>query len=204
MKKNILIIISIITFAPLSFTTLKFNVLNFNKRNTGTIGDVKYSILNPEQFVMVNGDGWVLLDGKKIDFESGLYKLLHTTGHSNVIPEGKLPNGDGVFIRGIDTNENDHYGDTDKGRIVGSFQEDAIRNITGSFLGSNPNQQSYVTGSFSSQSFDQGDHNSWARANNRGTKINFDASKSKGIKVANENRPKNINLYIYIKINEPN
>jgi len=159
------------------------NAQEFEKINTGVVGDIKYSILNPEQFAMVNGKGWVLLDGKKLDAQSDLYKLLHETGYSNVIPDNKLPNGDGVFIRGVDTNDEDNYGDTEKNRVVGNYQEDLVgphnHNIGRSKLGDyEPPNDVYILQQNST------DYQSTAKMN------------------TSETRPRNVCLYIYIKINQ--
>ncbi len=167
----------------LLITTIS-NAQELEKVNTGALGDVKYSILNPEQFAMVNGDGWILLDGRKLSSKSDLYKLLNKTGHSNIIPDDKLPNGDGVFIRGVDTDEADSYGEIEKNRIVGTYQDDSFKSHSHVY-----NNDNY-------------DH----RAGKGNSNANVQKSQG-GINTGNtattgsvETRPKNIALYIYIKI----
>ncbi|MEN9415886.1 MAG: hypothetical protein RLZ62_2190 [Bacteroidota bacterium] len=58
---------------------------------SGALGDIKYSILAPAQFALVNGDCWVPMNGSALPASSALRML---TGRT------VLPDGGGVFIHG--------------------------------------------------------------------------------------------------------
>ncbi len=92
----------------------------------------------------------------------------------------------GRFIRGIDKSGGTI--DPDGARTVGNIQEDAIRNITGTLLLSNPNQTG--TGAFTASYANVGDANTWAHR--PGVRATFDASNV--VPTADENRPKNVAL----------
>lgn len=199
MKKTYILIISVVCILLLSFTTIQSL-----KKESGSLGDVKYSVLSPEAFKTTNGCGWVLLKGQRLSNKSDLFKVLNRVGELRKVltNSNELPNADGMFIRSKDTKPFDAYGDPDAKKrkdSVGTYQEDAIRNITGNFLASNPNQGG-VTGVYTSKPFKGGDRNEWG-PNNDNVLITFDTSNAPNVNVAKENRPQNINLYTYIKIN---
>jgi hypothetical protein len=60
---------------------------------SGALGDVKYSILSPTQFAAQNGACWVPMDGRPLATTD---KLRQVTGKTSV------PNGGGLFIRAQD------------------------------------------------------------------------------------------------------
>jgi len=62
---------------------------------SGSVGDIKHSILNPTDFAMENGDCWVPMDGRAI---SGT-KLTDTYGWANV------PDMSGMFVRATEYND---------------------------------------------------------------------------------------------------
>ncbi len=154
---------------------------------TGAVGDVKYSILDEAAFQAENGPCWVLLDGRDI---SGS-RLAALIGQTN------LPDARGYFIRSADTRSGDRVDiDREQGK-VGIFQDDMIISHThaddnfGWGLVKKTVQGEDVT----SGSID---------AAGSGTEPNVKAL-PKAVKMANfggyETRPKNINLYVYIRIN---
>jgi len=82
----------------------------------GTVGDVKMSILDPEDFIAENGDCWVLMDGRGINSSD---RLAQIKGWQNI------PDARGSFIRGYDpTGANDP--DRGPNPPVGSFQGDSF------------------------------------------------------------------------------
>lgn len=82
----------------------------------GTVGDVKMSILDPEDFIAENGDCWVLMDGRGINSSD---RLAQIKGWQNI------PDARGSFIRGYDpTGANDP--DRGPNPPVGSFQGDGF------------------------------------------------------------------------------
>jgi len=137
-----------------------------------TIGDVKYSILEPGSFIPLN-PGWTLLTKQNLEPTSPLGSLGVT----------QLPDGRGVFIRSMNMDRPADEGDADGNRPRGSFQKDAFANHShpikraspgdnGGLLGGNV--AAMLAGTFSTESSPTG---------------------------GNETRPKNIALYLYIKIN---
>lgn len=85
---------------------------------TGTLGDIKYSVLTPEQFKNANGDCWILSDGRFI----ATSKLAIFGGML------QAPDYQGIFVRGMELKiENKQDKDRSRGYIIGDFQEDAIK-----------------------------------------------------------------------------
>ena len=87
----------------------------------GQLGDVKFSILKEGEFRKLNGDGWVLM--KELDIkDSDLFPLV-----KDELPDGKLPDARGVFIRGMNMGRDDGKEDPEGNRKVGSFQADQLQ-----------------------------------------------------------------------------
>lgn len=74
-----------LTYAPYSIRAYTASTVACS----GAVGDVKYSILNPTQFAAENGDCWVPMDGRSIVGS----KLAAATGRSSI------PDCSGLFIR---------------------------------------------------------------------------------------------------------
>lgn len=145
---------------------------------TEKIGDVKYSILEPNIFGQVNGDEWVLMDGRSIEGS----KLFNLTGMSNV------PDARGVFIRNMNLDREATYGDADGNRTVGNYQKDQFESHNHDV---NYNKVEYFfaasgMGLQSDKGQEAGRHDIGINISNRG---------------GNETRPRNISLFLYIKIN---
>ena len=103
-----------------------------------------------------------------------------------------LPDLRGEFIRGWDNGRG-----IDAGRLIGSWQGDAIRNITGTFGGYTANNWDRRSGAFTS---DLGTLYGPQNVDNSSEGQNtttFDASKV--VPTANENRPRNVAALICIK-----
>ena len=103
-----------------------------------------------------------------------------------------LPDLRGEFIRGWDNGRG-----IDAGRLIGSWQGDAIRNITGTFGGYTANNWDRRSGAFTS---DLGTFTGPQVVDNLNEGQNtttFDASKV--VPTANENRPRNVAALICIK-----
>ena len=75
-----------LTFAPYSLGSPFAEKANFVVCS-GALGDVKYSVLNPQQFALVNGSCWVPMDGGNMSNS----KLAAIIGGSTV------PNASGLF-----------------------------------------------------------------------------------------------------------
>ena len=124
-------------------------------------------------------DGYFECNGN--NFSASTYPKLYQALGSTKIPDLR-----GQFVRGWD-----HGAGVDSGRVFGSAQGDAIRNIAGDLGGTE--SRSPINGAFSRGKYNGG-------FNGNGGRIyatNFDASRV--VPTANENRPKNIALMYIIK-----
>ncbi|WP_318842090.1 shufflon system plasmid conjugative transfer pilus tip adhesin PilV [Pectobacterium odoriferum] len=127
--------------------------------------------------------GWLVANGQS--FNKVSYPKL-----ALVYPSGKLPDLRGLFIRGSDQGRG-----YDVGRQTLTEQEDAIRNITGTFQTFDSNSYS-PTGTFKHESREgssvSGKPQPWQHSI-----IKMDASKV--VPTADENRPKNMSFIYIIK-----
>ncbi|WP_080728699.1 phage tail protein [Pectobacterium atrosepticum] len=130
-------------------------------------------------------EGWLELNGQ----------LFNPSGNpmlSSLYPSGQIPDFRGYFPRGWD---NGSDVDTDGSRAILTVQNDAIRNITGSFQTFDSNGYS-PSGVFSHQSRYgsevSGSPQAWSHSI-----VQIDASST--VPTAEENRPKNIAVMFIIK-----
>ena len=185
---------------------------------SGALGDVKYSILNPQQFATVNGNCWVPMDGGNM---SGS-KLAAIIGGSTV------PNAGGLFLRGQESQSgSDNDPDRNSNSTIASFQDQAMQTHTHPFTGTTSYDQAntaapfitytygYFTGNFGNiptdaltRSFEEGrgDPDVYPRMSTadlrgfHGHSVSGTTSNYSNATV-NETRPKNLNLWTYIRIN---
>lgn len=150
--------------------------------------------------------GWLLCDGHAISRSEyiNLYNAIGTAwGEGNGSTTFNLPDLRGMFLRGV-SGESGNDSDADSrvmlvnnggntGNNVGSYQGDAIRNITGSTHGSWASPS--CAGAFYSTSDSApGTFYSWSNVWNR---IAFDASRV--VPTGGDNRPKNVYVTYIIK-----
>ena len=176
-------------------------------RCSGAVGDVKYSILNPTQFAQVNGDCWIPMDGRSI---SGS-KLSQITSSNNV------PDIGGLFVRSQEYGQ-DRDADRTNSTSIATFQDQSYQshNHSGSVgsVTSNPSMATQIT--LNSLPFGnyQGGQNSGTLEEGAGTPNYLPvyaqlsvtlADHAHGLSINNngsaETRPKNVNLWTYIRIN---
>ena len=145
--------------------------------------------------------GWLKANGAAVSrtLYAALFQSIGTTyGTGNGRTTFNLPDLRGEFIRGWDDGRG-----IDSRRALGSFQSDAIRNITGKLdSGQNQAEQLFdnviTSGAFEKeQATKQWTFDSSARGD-AVTAVTFDASRV--VPTANENRPRNIALLACIKI----
>lgn len=141
------------------------------------LGNVQYSVLEPIAFRKANGDQWVEMDGRNIA-GSDLEQLTGMT---------TIPDARGVFLRTMNGGQNPGVGDTEgDSRTIGKYQGDTIIQHTHNFLvvdnwiGPNDTYAPVIDPR----------HNVNATYNSGPTAIG-----------GAETRPRNICLYLYIKIN---
>lgn len=180
-KKQLVLVILCIT----SFLSL--NAQQDSLTCVGAVGDVKWSVLDPEKFQEVNGDCWTLMDGQTLPADTKLKAMGFDA----------IPYGQGVFLRAIDLREPGKRLDPDIRTIPGHYQRDAFqghRHISkGAMMYSNHGNGR--NGSTSSNV------DSWENLSDIMDGYTSDRQNNGTPRVANETRPKNIALYLYIRIN---
>jgi hypothetical protein len=197
-----------LTFAPYSLGSPKAQEVVCS----GAVGDIKYSILAPDDFIKVNGSCWVPMDGRTLTATDKLRTAV--TGGLNQIPDGS-----GAFIR---SQEFAGKADRDPNRTSTS----PIATLQSDDLGSHAHSASL---SVSGNTSTGGEHNhgmdaamSYATDGNNNTNggdgsgsavtntylagshshsISGTASGSTSNAGGSETRPKNLNFWVYIRIN---
>lgn len=164
------------------FALDNFKTSTAQENSEGKIGDVKYSILDPDKFREQNGKGWVLMDGNSIK-DSDL---------SVLIGMDTAPDARGVFIRGMNVKREPSNGDASGDRLVGGYQRDEFRSHQHD-IAPRINVGHSVNGNGSSRRFDTDDGHTWGNIDE-----DMYAMDNTG---GAETRPRNITLYTYIKIN---
>lgn len=181
---NFLITLSLM-FSSLAFSQVAPNqVLSADKFNESTshIGEIKHSLLTESEFQSLYGSCWVKMTGQSI---SGSDLDSHTSGRL-----ASLPNSAGRFLR-------DTGGDAP---ALGSLQSDAIRNISGTFRDKTTFTNDWsVSGAFTKSTGSNFDYTGHSEIRRQNGVINFNASDS--VPTANENRPKNMGVNLFVKIN---
>lgn len=156
--------------------------------------------------------GWLLCDGSAIDRNtySSLFDVIATSwGEGDGTTTFNIPDLRGRFLRGVDAGAGvdiDSAGRTARvsggniGDNVGSYQGDAIRNITGFANSFGTSHSGGTTGAFQSAAVAHG--SGWDNTGGSETfyHLFFDASKADGVKVGSDNRPKNAYVYYIIKV----
>ncbi len=164
---------------------------------SGAVGDVKYSILNPTQFAAENGACWVPMDGRSIAGS----KLAGITGLST------LPDGGGLFIR---SQEFSGGANNDPSRTfnspIATFQGEAVQAHTHD-VAIPPHSHTYIR-----QNVEVYKNGFLINTGNNDILLDKGAptentSEDPGEIVTSggssgpETRPKNLNFWIYIRIN---
>lgn len=156
------------------------------------VGDVINSVLDPSQFKKVHGDGWELAAGQEISPNSDLRRL-----YASQLVEGKkLPDGRGVFIRGMNV-DRPQNGDTGGNRLVGHWQADGIARHKHP-LDNHPDSRYWYLNAGGSGCAIQ--YSCPGRGNTQDNLQRAEPSFHEGS--IDETRPRNISLYTYIKISE--
>src|SRR6266540_3115535 len=81
------------------------------------LGEIRYSILTPEQFQSLYGKGWILMDGSSI-IGSDLEKTFNWT---------EVPDARGLFLRAKNNGRSDGRENQNGDLKLGQFQEDTLR-----------------------------------------------------------------------------
>lgn len=200
-----------LTFAPYSLGSPYAE-----KANTvvcsGAVGDIKHSILSPEQFAAVNGNCWVPMDGRAL---AATDKLRQITGMNS------LPNGGGLFIRSQEFSNSADYDDnrnsnsqiaTIQGEDFRSHRHYATLGLDGKIASAGGHQHNYIdnTFSFGSSPFEapngggegnKGVSRTTDSAGDHTHSLSGNALGYSDYTGGLETRPDNINFWVYIRIN---
>lgn len=179
-----------LTYAPYALAVLETVC-------SGAVGDIKYSILNPSQFAAVNGACWVPMDGRSVAGS----KLNIAFGFNN------LPDGGGLFIRSQEFSSGvNNDPDRNNTSPIGTFQDQAyqIHNHTVNDPGHSHNFSDKFA-STTGSCYDISGGRTYPDPNTLTSTPNNTNSSFSGISINNstgsETRPKNMNFWIYTRIN---
>lgn len=197
------------TYREVSYAALPSSPYSEVAHNSSTFAGMIAPFAGPAEKVPA---GWLLCDGREVS-RSEYQNLYNAVGIAWGKGDGSttfnLPDLRGMFLRGVSGNSNNDP-DKDKrgmlinnggntGNNVGSYQEDAIRNIKGTFNGMDYYDivKGAVTGAFYAKDSNVAGSHSTDYDN---AKIYFDASRSVGVEhVGGDNRPKNVYVTYIIK-----
>ncbi len=189
---------TLITYAPYTFTC-NYAEITQKVICSGAVGDIKYSMLNPGQFAQENGSCWVPLDGRNVNSS----QWAQLTGQSTV------PNISGMFIRSQEYTDGRDPGRTPT-TAVATVQDQMFKTHTHTgTVGMSPSHSHTIPGGA------QNADTRVPRYDATGVEINmsatFGTSTSQSgthnhtLTISNnaggDTRPKNLNLYAYIRVN---
>lgn len=154
------------------------------------VGDVVYSILEPDDFIRLHGGRdrhgntmWRALDGEVLRETDDLRKLFSSQLKNKV----SLPDSRGVFIRCMNNGQERANGDPDGDRAIGSYQRDDFKSHTHPWVAE---LEGFAGGGVLGE---DGDGRSGSGKTSPRVTGSFGGA---------ETRPRNVTLYIYIKVTE--
>lgn len=216
-----------LTYAPFAYSVESARTVECS----GALGDVKYSILAPEMFRIVNGDCWVPMDGRTLA-QDDLLRTKKDDNNTRIYPVDAIPNAGGLFLRAQDFSKDPMAdgspantwrvksdSDKDPGRTststIGTEQQDTIVSHTHTAEDDGVHSHKYKDkyynekiaggggspGSNGGYDDDNDDPNSDTWTREKTTYSS--GSHTHIIKPTGgaETRPANLNLWIYIRIN---
>ena len=177
-------------------TELSYSPYSFAVYSTicsGALGDVKHSILNPAQFASVNGACWVPMDGRSIAGSA----LATLTSMTNV------PDAGGLFVRNQEFSGGANQDpDRTSASPIATYQDQAFLSHNHG-VNDSGHTHSYTDVSYSNSS--DGGGGAFDKADDAINNSRTTGSSTTGISIQNtggtETRPKNMNLWVYIRIN---
>lgn len=194
-----------LTFAPYALGAAKAQ----ESVCSGAIGDIKHSILNPTQFAAANGSCWVPMDGRAL---APTDKYRQITGFTS------LPDAGGLFFRGQEFDNSPTTSDPDRttATAVGTFQDQAMLSHTHTgTMSDNTHAHTFdrvtppITTPFNSTALGTKSYNFFDYFEKLQSTLNIQTAPVSGhthtLTLGNaggtENRPKNLNFWVYIRIN---
>lgn len=197
-----------------------YREINYSQLPSSPYAEVAYNTLIPAGVIVPFGgqvdkipSGWLLCDGSEISRTDyiNLYDAIGVCwGIGNGATTFNLPDMRGMFLRGVSGGSgkdpdassrlvlNNNGGNT--GNNVGSYQGDAIRNITGEIHGTGSDDgplASASAGTGAMSAYKRQGCNGAAGASDGG--FNFDFNASRVVPVGSDNRPKNVYVNYIIK-----
>jgi len=169
---------------------------------SGAVGDVKYSVLSPAEFVSRNGDCWVPMDGRAL-----------ATGDSLRVIKGwtALPDAGGLFFR---AQEFSGGADNDPARTsastIATIQQDDLESHNHTMGTAGDHTHTIRLGYEGDDEGTGGSYNEWTNNPNQnrditgfGGSVSTEGAHTHTINNTGgtETRPKNLNLWVYIRIN---
>lgn len=156
------------------------------------VGDIKYSIIPPSKIETTLGPGWVLMDGRDLKDTDKLRQLTHMQ---------RIPDARGMFLRGMNEGRSGDFADpTGNRQILDQPQSDQFKEHNHG--GGNHSHKTSIANGAQSQ---------WGgyivriseTSANAGKFYEKDTDSGETIRLegGKETRPKNIAVYIYVKIN---
>lgn len=158
------------------------------------LGDVVYSILPPDLFAQTHDGNWLLLAGQELPADSGLAVYLTERGRTDLLPKNadeqpRLPDARGMFLRGLNLARVPVVDPEGEGRLMGREQADQV----------GVHNHRYEFGSTRENAARGGAFGVWAWPHTDGRDTN-PREPNPGRPEDVETRPKNISLYIYVRI----
>jgi len=179
-----------LSYSPYSFTV-------YTAVCSGAVGDIKHSILDPTQFAAVNGACWVPMDGRSIAGS----QLATITGMTNV------PDGGGLFVRSQEfSGSANNDPSRTSGTAIATLQGEAVQshnhpvNDPGHTHGYRDTRQNGDAGAKCGCAGQSAPASADTVSDSETT-----VSSGTNISIQNtggpETRPKNLNFWVYIRIN---
>ena len=184
-----------LTYAPYTFASKTVTC-------SGALGDIKYSIFNPTQFAAVNGDCWVPMDGVKALAGTAMGAIL--TSMTNV------PNGGGYFLRAQDFTNSNIDPDRTSSTPIATSQDQAYLSHNHPFTGTTSTDGFHSHGIPDATSF-RGNGTTGTNGGDGEADLvnstygagshNHSVSGTTNATGGTETRPKNLNFWVYIRVN---
>lgn len=169
---------------------LLISISSLAKTDSLPVGTVIYSIIPPKEFIAKN-QAWMLMDG----CDTALSRLVYGTPDAalnkfqrsllHAMPIEILPDARGLFIRAMNLDRDKTKGDADGNRTAGTEQQDTYKRHSHAYT------DHFPTGTRSDNANDR----------DVGTPNGSSRTPRTSEEGDDETRPRNIALYVYIKVN---
>lgn len=164
----------------LQSTLLSSSAWALPEKDTGNLGEVRYSVLTPENFQRIYGDAWIPMDGRNIE-TSDLYR-------EGLWSAREIPDARGRYLRTFNGGKSPSTGNPNGDLAVGQLQEDQLKSHKHQFkyLGTRFSQYGRANEPFAISILQHGPYGD-----------THDTELIGG----SETRPRSVIVYTYIKIN---